>query len=226
MSAVRHLEALDGGSAGLRHFGLHAAIVREIVDPDRLGRVKVGFPWMGEEGAEVTAWARLISLYADKEQGWLILPEVDSEVVVAFEAGRVDQPYIVGAVWNGKEALPEQPAEANNKRLIKTRSGSILEFDDTRGSAKVTLSMKSGHQLVMEDTPQTITLHHAGGSQIVIDAAGRVNITATATVEVSCNALNVHAPMAAFDGAITCTQLTASIMVSAPMYTQGIGNIW
>ena len=54
-------------------------------------------------------------------------------VVVAFEAGDFRRPYIVGSAWNGKESLPESPESANNKRLIKTRSGSLLEFDDTPG---------------------------------------------------------------------------------------------
>ncbi|MDR7115591.1 phage baseplate assembly protein V [Caulobacter sp. BE254] len=226
MSAVRHLEALDGGAAGLRHFGLHPAIVRDIVDPDNLGRVKVGFPWMGEAGTEVSAWARLVSLYADDDQGWLIVPAVDSEVVVAFEAGRVDRPYVVGAVWNGREALPDRPVAANNKRLLKTRSGSLLEFDDTDGTAKVTLSMQSGHRLVLEDSPQQITLRHAGGSEIVIDPAGKVNITTSATVEVNATALNVHAAAAVFDGTITCTTMTASVGVVSPSYTPGAGNVW
>jgi uncharacterized protein involved in type VI secretion and phage assembly len=223
---ARHLESQDGGSAGLRYFGLHVGVVKEIADSQRPGQVKVSLPSLGGAGKDVYVWARLISLYADADQGWLIVPEVESEVVIGFEAGQSERAYVVGAVWNGKEALPDQPTKANNKRVMKTRSGSVLEFDDTKGSPKITLSTKGGHTLVLEDTPAQVTLHHSGGSQIVIDAAGKVNITATATVEVNANALNVHAPMAAFDGAITCTTLTASVMVSAPAYTPGAGNIW
>ena len=223
---LRHLESLDGGTAGLRYFGLHVGVVKEIADSKRPGQVKVSLPSLGEAGKEVYVWARLVSLYADANQGWLIVPEVDSEVVIGFEAGQSDRAYVVGAVWNGMEDLPEQTATANNKRLLKTREGSLLEFDDTKGAPKITLSTKGGHTLVLQDQPAQVTLHHSGGSEIVIDASGKVSITARSTVEVHANALNVHAPMAAFDGAITCTKLTASVMVSAPAYTQGAGNIW
>src|SRR5439155_10449165 len=98
---------------------------------------------------EVRAWATLLTPYADNDQGLFVLPEVDTQVVVGFEAGCLRRPYIVGSAWNGIESQPEQPAAPNNKRLIKSRSGSLLEFDDTQGAAKVTLWMKSGHILVM-----------------------------------------------------------------------------
>lgn len=220
------LDAFDGGIQGKRYFGLYPAIVRDVVDPKNRGQIQVGFPWMGEAGKEVTTWARLVTLYADDDQGWEILPAVDSEVIVAFEAGNADRAYIVGAVWNGREALPQAAEQANNKRLLKTRSGSLFEFDDTDGSAKVTLSMKTGHKLVLEEQPQTVTLHHANGCELVMEVSGTVRIKANATVEVNATALNVHAPTATFDGAVVCKTMTASVAVSAPMYSQGAGNVW
>jgi len=226
MTAPDSFEAFDGGTRGKRYFGLYPAIVKDIVDPKNGGRIQVGFPWMGEAGNEVTAWARLVTLYADDDQGWEILPAEGSEVIVAFEAGNADRAYIVGAVWNGREALPQAPEQANNKRLLKTRSGSLFEFDDTGGSAKVTLSMKTGHRLVLEEQPQTVTLHHANGCELVMEMSGTVRITANATVEVNATALNVHAPTATFDGAVVCKTMTASVAVSSPMYSQGAGNVW
>ena len=218
-------DAYDGGVAGKRYFGLYPAIVKDVVDPKNSGRIQVGFPWMGEAGAEVTAWARLVTLYADNDQGWEILPAVDTEVVVAFEAGQIDRAYIVGAVWNGKELLPQAPEQANNKRLLKTRSGSLFEFDDTEGSAKVTLSMK-GHKLVLEEQTQTVTLHHANGCELVMEMSGTVRLKANATVDVNATALNVHTPTATFDGGVVCKTMTASVAVSSPMYSQGAGNVW
>jgi hypothetical protein len=102
---------------------------------------------LGTDGDnEVRAWATLISPYADDDQGFQALPEVGSQVVVAFEAGNLRRPYIVGACWNGREAMPVQPEAANNKRVIKSRAKSILEFDDTQGAAKITLKLESGHK--------------------------------------------------------------------------------
>jgi uncharacterized protein involved in type VI secretion and phage assembly len=221
-----HPDTFDGGVPGKRYFGLYPAIVTNVVDPKQMGRIEVRFPWMGEAGSTVRAWARLVTLYADNDQGWEILPAKDSEVIVGFEAGNIDRAYIVGAVWNGKEALPQAAEEANNKRLLKTRAGSVFEFDDTEGAAKVTLSMKTGHKLVFEEQPQRVTLHHANGCELVMEMSGTVQIKANATVEINASALNVHAPTATFDGSVICKTLTASVAVNSPMYSQGAGNVW
>jgi uncharacterized protein involved in type VI secretion and phage assembly len=209
-----------------RHFGVYPAIVTDIVDPDSLGRIEVKFPWLGSSGADVRAWATLCTPYADDDQGIEILPAVDSQVVIAFEAGDLRRPYIIGACWNGKEKLPEDPATPNNKRLWKTRAGSLLEFDDTDGAPKVTLSMKSGHMVVMDDGAQEVKIVHSNGSIITLNAAGQIQIQANATVEVTASALNVHCPTATFDGIVNCTTLIASSAVVSPSYTQGAGNFW
>lgn len=214
--------------AAPRHFGVYPAIVTDIVDPRNLGRVQIKLPWLGTDGdGDVRAWATLVTPYADDDQGFQFLPAVDTQVLVAFEAGDLRRPYIIGACWNGREALPDAPAAPNNKRLIKTRSGSLLEFDDTDGAAKVTLSMKSGHKVVLDDAAQEVTVAHAGGSQIVINAAGQVQITANATVEVNASAVNVHAPVTTFDGNIVAQgSITTSVGVISPSYTPGAGNVW
>ena len=214
----------DGGAQ--RYFGVFPAIVTDLVDPDSLGRIQVKFPWLGADGDSVRAWATLLTPYADDDQGFEVLPEVDTQVVVAFEAGELRRPYILGSAWNGKEAMPEAPAAANNKRLIKTRAGSLLEFDDTDGAAKVTISMKSGHKVVLDDSAQEVTMQHANGCVIKLTVAGQVEIQANATVEITASAVNIHAPMATFDGVVNCTTLIASSAVVSPSYTPGAGNIW
>ena len=218
-------DANDGGTASRRLFGLYPALVKDIVDPDASGRIQLAFPWLGEVGNDVRAWARLVSLYADDDQGWQILPEVNSEVIVGFEAGAIERPYIVGAVWNGREALPQDAEAANNKRLLKTRSGTLLEFDDSDGAAKVTLQMQSGHKLVLDDSAQSVTLKHSNGCEVVMNVAGQVKISANSTVEISASAVNVHAPIVKCDGIVQCTTLITQSVVSAS-YTPGAGNVW
>lgn len=210
---------------GARWFGLYPALVSDLVDPDGRGRIKVKFPSFGGDGSTVTAWATLLSPYADKDQGLEILPEVDSQVVVGFEAGDPHRPYIVGACWNGKASLPEDAQSANNLRTLKTRSGSMLQFDDTQGAAKVTIKMESGHQLVLDDAAQSITVTHSNGCKIEMNIAGQVSITANSTVEVTASTVNVHAPMVMCDGVVQCQTLITNSVVS-PSYTPGAGNIW
>ncbi|EAR22009.1 phage baseplate assembly protein V [Nitrococcus mobilis] len=215
----------DGG--GPRYYGLYPGIVTDIEDPQKLGRVQVKFPWLGSDGEKaVRAWATLLSPYADNDQGLQILPEKDSQVVVGFEAGDLRRPYVVGAAWNGREKQPATPQAANNRRLIKTRAGSVLEFDDASGAAKLTLKMASGHTLALSDADQSVTLTHANGCTVTFNAAGQVEIRANATVEVNAPVLNVHAAAANFDGIVTCTTLNASAAITSPVYSPGAGNIW
>jgi len=213
----------DGGAP--RYFGVYPAIVTDLVDPDTLGRIEVKFPSLGDDGDEVRAWATLLSPYADDDQGFQVLPEVDTQVVVAFEAGDLRRPYIIGSCWNGKESMPETPSAPNNKRLIKTRSGSLLEFDDTDGAAQVTLSMQSGHKLVMSDSSQEIKLTHSNGCVITFTASGQINMQANSTVEITAAAVNVHAGMAKFDGVVKCETLITNSVIS-PSYTPGAGSVW
>src|SRR5882757_5251573 len=215
------IEAFRPDGDASRYFGVYPAIVTDITrDHDHLGRIEVKFPWLGADGADVRALATLCTPYADNDQGFEMIPAVDSQVVVAFEAGNLHRPYIIGACWNGKESMPQNPATPNNRRLIKTRSGSLLEFDDTAGAAKVTVSTQSGHKLVLDDGAQEVKLTHANGSMIKINAAGQININANATVEVNAAAVNVHSAVATFDGLIQCQSLITSSVVSSS-YTPG-----
>jgi uncharacterized protein involved in type VI secretion and phage assembly len=213
----------DGG--GARWYGVYPAIVADLVDPDGHGRIQVKFPAFGSDGGDVTAWATLLSPYADDQHGLEILPEKDTQVVVAFEAGDPARPYIVGACWNGKAKLPEDAQASNNLRTLKTRSGSKLQFDDTDGSAKVTVSMESGHELVMDDAAQEVRVKHSNGCEIVLNIAGQVTITANATVEVNATAVNLHAPTVMCDGVLQCQTLISNSVVSSS-YTPGAGNVW
>jgi uncharacterized protein involved in type VI secretion and phage assembly len=209
-----------------RYFGVYPAIVTDIVkDTDGLGRIELKFPWLGRAGESVRALATLCTPYADADQGFEFIPSKDSQVVVAFEAGVLWRPYVIGACWNGKESLPATPQEANNKRLIKTRSGSLLEFDDTQGAAKITISTQSGHTVVLDAGTQEIKVQHSNGSTIKLNAAGQVSVNANASMEITAPALNVHAGSAVFDGAIQCVSITTTSVVS-PSYTPGAGNVW
>jgi hypothetical protein len=79
---------------------------------------------------------------------------------------------------------------------------------------------------VLDDGAQEVTVQHSNGCVIKINIAGQIEIQANATVEITASAVNVHAPMATFDGVVSCTTLVASSGVVSPSYTPGAGNIW
>ena len=219
-------EPADG--QGARFFGVYPALVTKITDdPAHLGRVQVKYPSLGTDGdRDVRGWATLCSPYADKDQGLQIMPEVDSEVIVAFEAGDFRRGYIVGAAWNGKAGQPESPAAPNNIRLLRTREDSRLEFDDTAGSPKISLTTKSGHEVILDEGRQEITITHINGCTIKLNAGGGIDITANSVVKVTAPSLTVNAPTSTFSGIVNCQTLVASVAVSSPMYSPGVGNIW
>lgn len=207
------------------YLGVYPAIVTGIVDPDSLGRVEVSFPWLGASGEDVRAWATLCSPYADDGQGLLVLPEVRSQVVVAFEAGNLRRPYVLGAVWNGKESLPHPPEAANNIRILRSRSDSRIELDDTAGAAKVRITMASGHQVVLDDAAQQVTVKHAMGCSVTLTATA-VEVKANVSVNITAPMVEVDAPLSTFSGIVKCGTLIAEQMVMSPAYTPGAGNIW
>ena len=219
------LPAPADGSAP-SYFGVYPAIVTDIVDKDRLGRVQVRFPWLGDDGdRDVRAWATLCSPYADARQGLQIMPEVGSQVVVAFEAGNLRRPYIVGAAWHGAAALPQQPAKPNNIRVLRSRTGSKLEFDDSSAATKVTLSTQSGHRVVLDTGGQEILVEHALGCTVRLTPAA-VEISGNISVDVDALLVNVDAPMSSFSGIVKCQTLIAESVVISPSYMPGAGNFW
>jgi uncharacterized protein involved in type VI secretion and phage assembly len=213
----------DGAVPG--YFGVYPALVTDLVDDRSLGRVQVRFPWLGDTGdADVRAWATLCSPYADGDQGLLALPEVGSQVVVAFEAGNLRRPYVIGSTWNGEEALPHPAEAANDVRLIRSRRDSRLEFDDGPSGA-VRLTMASGHAVVLDDGAQTVTITHASGAVVRLTTTS-IDVQATASVNVTAPMVKVDAPMSTFSGMVKVGTLIAEQMVMSPAYTPGAGNMW
>lgn len=213
---------------GQLYHGLFPATVTALGgDPDGRQRIEVEFPWLPDVGSgPPRAWATIVTPYADADQGFLMLPEIGSTVVVGFQAGYLDHPYVVGAVWNGHADPPERFDDANDKRLIRTRSGSTLEFDDTPGAVKVTVDTPGGHQLLLDDGQGTVRVRCSTGSTITMNPSGEIRVDATSTVTVTAAMVTVDAPISQFNGIVQCNTLIAQSGVVSPSYTPGAGNVW
>jgi uncharacterized protein involved in type VI secretion and phage assembly len=133
--------------------GVVIGIVTNNTDPDKLGRVKVKFPW--RESKDESNWARVATLMAGNDRGSFFLPEVGDEVLVAFEHGDMSHPYVVGSLWNGVDKPPENNTNGkNNIRKIKSRSGhEIILSDDSDGKQeKIEIRTKAGHKILLDDS--------------------------------------------------------------------------
>ncbi|WP_394325976.1 phage baseplate assembly protein V [Methanosarcina horonobensis] len=106
---------------------------------------------------------------------WFFYPEVNDEVLVAFEQGDVNHPYIIGGLWNSQDLPPETNSSGeNNIRKIKSRSGHELTFDDTPRQEKVEIKTQGGHMVILDDTSGQEKIEitdKTGNNRIVIDSA-------------------------------------------------------
>ena len=125
---------IDKNNEDERYYGVTIGIVTNNKDEDGLGRIKVKFPLLSE--TDESYWARVLSPMAGKERGLYCLPEIEDEVLVAFENGMIDRPYILGGLWNGVDKPPESNKEGVNRRLIKSYSGHTIVLDDTKDKEK------------------------------------------------------------------------------------------
>lgn len=159
-----------------RIYGVVVGIVTNNDDPEKMSRIKVRFPWLSEN--DESWWARVCAPMAGKDRGAYFLPEIDDEVLVAFEQGDVRFPYVIGSLWNGQDAPPEgQPLDGNGKvvkRVIKSRCGHLIRFDDTDGAEKIEVIDKTEkNKITIGTSGNTITIE-ADGDITLQSARGKV----------------------------------------------------
>jgi uncharacterized protein involved in type VI secretion and phage assembly len=183
---------------------LQCATVTNTDDPDSLGRVQVKFPWYdGSAAAEPQAWLRVMTPHAGNERGFFCLPEIDDEVMVAFEHGDPDRPFIVGSMYNGVDKAPTGHAMGfsgadNDLKVFRTKTGNEIVLHDKSGSEVLALIQKDGQNKVtlMADGPKiviesdgdisikgkTIKLESTTGD-VEVKSAGKVKVGSTTDLE-------------------------------------------
>ena len=228
------LEQLVEAAERARLYGAYPATVTDVRDPDSQGRVKVRLPWMPDnEGGGYDVWARLATMMAGANRGTWFIPDVGDEVLVVFEGGDARRPYVVGALWNGKDSPPEQMDGAgnNSKKSITSRRDIRITLDDTEGGETLTLKTPMGQTIEMKDGGITIEIKDVSGNSVKLEPSG-ITVTAAAqvkvqcaTMEVSAGMVTVNAGMSKFSGVVQCDTLISNAVISAS-YTPGAGNIW
>lgn len=163
--------------------GIIIGLVIDLADPEKLGRIKLKFPTLGDQESD---WARLVTPMAGKDRGLFLRPEVGDEVLVAFELGDARRPYVLGSLWSQTDTPPADDGQAakNNWRFIKSRSGHIVKLDDTQGKEKIEIIASDGKRIVVIDSAnQKIEVTCDTGDVEVKAAAGMVKVDAK-TVEI------------------------------------------
>lgn len=164
--------------------GVLIGVVKSLEDPENIGRVRVTYPNLEDQESD---WARLVTLMAGADRGSRFVPEVDDEVLVAFEQGDPRRPYILGALWNKTDTPPEDDGDqpSNNWRYFKSRSGHIFKFDDTDGAEKIEIIDKDEkHKIVIDTSGDKIEIICDSGDIDIKAESGAVNVKASeVTVE-------------------------------------------
>lgn len=156
--------------------GVFIGVVTNNKDPLNEGRVKVRFPWLDDEIE--SNWARLATFYAGAGRGSYFVPEVGDEVLLVFELGDMNQPFVVGSLWNGKDVLPEpgHPDGKDNHKVIETRSGHKVTFDDTQGAEKISIVDSSkNNRFEIDCAGDSISITAVTGDIFIKAPAGSVN---------------------------------------------------
>ncbi len=183
-------------------YGVVVGVVTNNQDPDNMHRIKVRFPWLNQD--DDSNWARVVSPMAGNGRGVYFLPEVDDEVLVAFEHGSIEHPYVIGSLWGGKDKAPENNSDgANNNRSIKSRSGHVIRLCDKSGSESIEIIDKTGNnKIVIESSGNKISIKATGDIEIS-SSTGKITLSAIgielksqANVDVTANAqVNVKGAM-------------------------------
>ena len=177
-----------------RLYGVFSGIVENNEDPEHEGRVTLRFPWLDD--ATVSGWCRVVQPYAGPGFGAVFVPEKQCEVLVAFVHGDMHEPIVIGGLYNGVDKPPAFRTKDRDVKLVRTKAGHVLRFDDSANAHAVELATAGGHQVVLDDQAARLTISTAGNHRIALDdgaktieiqasgGVGKVTIDATGNITI------------------------------------------
>lgn len=165
-------------------------IVTDNKDPSKLGRVKLKIPILSDQ--DTTFWCPIIMLGAGKNRGWFFIPEKDDEVLVMFEHGDLNRPLVVGALWNGKDKPPDKNPGGNPRRVIKSRQGNKITFDDDKEQLIIEDGVQKG-RITLDAKANKITIEALDGDVCFQTPADDMTIVAQSIEMTATSNIEVHA---------------------------------
>lgn len=181
-------EYLDDGTEDKKQlfYGVCPAVVTNIKDPDNLGRVKVKLLNLDIPDYE-TDFIRVCTPMSGSGWGMLFFPNVGDEVLVSFAGGDLSRAYVIGSLWNKNFRTPTEIKEENPLRIVQTKYGHKLIFDDTEGKEHIDIETKGGLVVTLNDEKNCITISDKGKKNIIkLDSQnGTITIQAEKKVSIS-----------------------------------------
>jgi uncharacterized protein involved in type VI secretion and phage assembly len=171
--------------------GVVVGVVTSLDDPEGLGRVQVRLPYLGDD--TTSDWAPVVSPMGGDGRGMAFRPEPEDTVLVAYEMCDPRRPYVLGGFWSRPSPPPDLGArpEANDWRVIRSRSGHVIRLDDTPGGERVeVVDSRERLRLVIDTAASEIAITADGGSirlsatTIRVEAQGDLTLSG-ATVRIN-----------------------------------------
>uniref|UniRef100_UPI000CDEE950 type VI secretion system Vgr family protein n=1 Tax=Aquimarina sp. I32.4 TaxID=2053903 RepID=UPI000CDEE950 len=181
------------------------ATVVENSDPDGLGRIRVQFAWQKPLG-ERTPWLRMITPHAGADKGFHFIPEINEEVMVGFEGGNAERPFVLGALYNGSQNPSPWQSQNNDIKAIRTKSQHTITLDDSNGAEMITITDKNNNIIRIDTANNNIEI--SALENMTLNAK---NIEINATEEIKMNA-----------GTNMMTRVTEDISVAAKNITETV----
>lgn len=174
------------------------AKVMDTEDPNNLGRVRAQFDWQAQlstDGEEMmTPWLRISQPYAGGGKGFSFIPEKGEEVMIDFEGGNAERPYVKGTLYNGVGNPDGQWLPGNNQiKAIRTRNGHTIEIHDEGdgGYIRIYDNDKENYILTFSTDEKLIKLESTGNielyakNDIIMHAGHDINATADNDIFIS-----------------------------------------
>jgi uncharacterized protein involved in type VI secretion and phage assembly len=115
----------------------------------------------------------------------MFMPEIGDEVLVAFEHGDPERPYVIGCLWNGVHQAPRDEfwggdIDPNDVKRIVTKSGHRIQLVDKEGKESIVIATPKELKIsLIENTDETgrsmITLHSENGDIFFSAPNGRIH---------------------------------------------------
>jgi uncharacterized protein involved in type VI secretion and phage assembly len=178
-------------SADQRYYGVVEALVEE-VDGDDEARVKLRFPWFDD--GTVTDWCRISQVYAGSGYGSVFVPEKGDEVLVAFVHGDMRFPIVLGGLYNGADKPPTARRDGQDRKMIRTKHGHELVFDDQASQAAVRVTSAAGHVVELDDAGKAIRVRAADGGSVSVHADGAITLESSTAITLKAPTVNLGDP--------------------------------
>lgn len=192
-----------------RFYGVVVGRVINVLDPMLLGRVQVQLPFI--DSLDLSPWARVAVPMAGPAHGHYFIPDLNHEVLVAFEHGDVNAPYVIGSLWNATSP-PPLPSPVPQIRMIRTLTGNTIMFTEVPPS--ITIQTASGQTILMSPAGIQIT----AATSIVNLTPDGVTVTGANVNLIGTAAVNITAPNVTINGAAATNVQSGGVCnVTAPL---------